>query len=82
MKYYVSVIQNTKNGENRKSIVAYNGQELGEDVAKTKALALYHNEMSTAMGSPDIYATMVQVINSKGGILVIDIYGDLAPEEE
>lgn len=82
MRYYVSVIQNTKEGENRKKITAYSGKDLGEEVAKSKALALYHSEMSTSMSSEDIYGALISVTNSHAGILVMDEYGAMLEDEE
>ena len=82
MRYYVSVIQNTKNGENRKPITAYSGKDLGKEVAKSKALALYHSEMSTSMSSDEIYGALITVTDSNAGILVMDKYGVMLEDEE
>ena len=82
MRYYVSVIQNTENGENRKKITAYSGKELGEEVAKSKALALYHSEMSESISSDAIYGALISVTNSHAGILVMDEYGVMLEDEE
>ena len=89
MRFYVSVILNTKDGENRKNISYYSGQTIdestsqpiGDTKAKEIAVAKYHNEMYTAMHEPTVTGAMIKVYTSDGVSIIDDKYGKLLEEE-
>lgn len=80
MKFYVNVIENTINGENRTVPTAYDNLD--------SALGKYHSTMGRNISSDQVLGCQILVWNSAGGIHVNDTWGVMvtppapAPEPE